>query len=665
MERSARMGPLRSRRLTTSPWVPDGAPRTVAPPGRHEPHDASELGRNPAPLGGRTTGLSVSAGMNDSLIPREQFLDSPFGEAMFLGRNTSYNASNGAPPLVGSSETNYLTPFGGTNLMIDLGAYWQNRAIAPGSEGNLTGSTESGTSEYLNGDPNTPNTLEVQVMAAPSVSSNNTGGLPSNPALYATVGDTSALQSIVTLNITNTTGLDLLLAGLMDNTTGGPYGVNGTFQSVTTEVGSLGLSVVVVGAIPNAVVASEGLYGPPSNNYHPPTGGFWGTFWNAVSAVVTNPLGTVLSLVDTVWNAGTAAFTYLNHLAHEAVAIGAEIVARTAATIVHVGQLIESALSTLLSFIWTEISSLFTRAIQGLTSAFNSGLRNWMSLLYSAGNHTVLAYEGVDAPANTAAAAELIGQALVVPLALAIAAGVAIDVLLGVTIPFDIGPSTVASFLIPIVIGLLASKLQGAGGSGWPGMILSFMEGGVESTIMGISSAAEWLFNRTQNMSSSAASDTIAPNFSPPGDAWALSAAIVGGSGTGSGLRIFSLLDDALPAVITPEAPAPQQATAAADAGAAVVYAIIGLSLVLIEYVVSLIAPQSGPLAAVAFVAEMIMGIFGAVFASVAALCALEGQRDPAVRTITGALGWVGVGLSLGATGAGLYDVYNLGTHPP
>jgi len=114
MERSARMGPLRSRRLTTSPWVPDGAPRTVAPLGGHEPHDVSELGRNSAPLGGRTTRLSVSAGMNDLVIPREQFLDSPFGAAVFLGRNTSYNTSNGAPPLVGSSETNYLTPFGGT-----------------------------------------------------------------------------------------------------------------------------------------------------------------------------------------------------------------------------------------------------------------------------------------------------------------------------------------------------------------------------------------------------------------------------------------------------------------------------------------------------------------------------------------------------------------------
>ena len=451
MERSARMGPLRSRRLTTSPWVPDGAPRTVAPPGRHEPHDASELGRNPAPLGGRTTGLSVSAGMNDSLIPREQFLDSPFGEAMFLGRNTSYNASNGAPPLVGSSETNYLTPFGGTNLMIDLGAYWQNRAIAPGSEGNLTGSTESGTSEYLNGDPNTPNTLEVQVMAAPSVSSNNTGGLPSNPALYATVGDTSALQSIVTLNITNTTGLDLLLAGLLDNTTGGPYGLNGTFQSVTGVVGTLGLPGVVVGAIPNAVVASEGLYGPPSNNYQPTTGGFWGTFWNAVSAVVTNPLGAVLSLVDTVWNAGTAALTYLNRLTHEAAALGAEVVARTAAAIVQVGQLVESELNRLLQYLIqlaTTALETITRPIVGAFTAYASSVNSTFARAESgvAANGTL--------PSKDANA---VWTALSGPLFLtALGLGVVVATVLTVVSTIDLGPSFVADLLIGLLVGSLA-----------------------------------------------------------------------------------------------------------------------------------------------------------------------------------------------------------------
>ena len=96
--------------------------------------------------------------MNDFLVPREQFLYSPLGQAIFLGKNTSYNASNGAPPLVGSAEQGYLTGFHGTNLMVDLGAYWQNRSIGPG-HGNI--------SSYETGVP-AGNSLEVQVMAASS-----------------------------------------------------------------------------------------------------------------------------------------------------------------------------------------------------------------------------------------------------------------------------------------------------------------------------------------------------------------------------------------------------------------------------------------------------------------------------------------------------------------
>ena len=83
----------------------------------------------PLPWGGDGPSVTLSPGLNALLIPREQFLDSPFGEAIFLGRNMSYNTSSGAPPLVGSSEAHYLVPFGGANLMVDLGAHWQNRAI--------------------------------------------------------------------------------------------------------------------------------------------------------------------------------------------------------------------------------------------------------------------------------------------------------------------------------------------------------------------------------------------------------------------------------------------------------------------------------------------------------------------------------------------------------
>jgi len=120
---------------------------------------SSSMSSDPIPLpwGGTATHLTLSPGMNDFLIPREQFLDSPFGQAIFLGKSTGYNASQGNPPLIRASEKAYLTPFDGANLMVDLGAYWQNRAILSGTEGNITPATETGTSEYLNGNTSQPN----------------------------------------------------------------------------------------------------------------------------------------------------------------------------------------------------------------------------------------------------------------------------------------------------------------------------------------------------------------------------------------------------------------------------------------------------------------------------------------------------------------------------
>ena len=309
----------------------------------------------------------------------------------------------------------------------------------------------------VNGTP-AGNPLEVQLMAAPSATDDNTGCPPSDPTLYSTVGSPSALQSIVTLNVTNTTGLDLLLAGLLDNTTGGPYGVNGTFQSVTTEVGSLGLAGAVVGAIPNAVVASEGLYGPPSNNYQPTTGGFWGTFWNAVSAVVTNPLGTVLSLVDTVWNAGTAAFTYLNRLTHEAAAIGAEVIARTAASIVHVGEILIQALDELKNWIIQEVTELVSPVITALASADLSYTGSLASDVQNAINDTSGGHSLPVADA-TKYWKDFSGSIFL----LAVTLATAIDIILWLVMGLSLG----AEFIVGVVVSLallaaLRSLLNGS-----------------------------------------------------------------------------------------------------------------------------------------------------------------------------------------------------------
>jgi IPT/TIG domain len=395
----------------------------------------------PLPWGGTANGITLSAGMNDFLVPREQFLYSPLGQAIFLGKNTSYNASAGAPPLVGSTEQGYVTGFDGANLMVDLGAYWQNRAITSGP-GNITGSTETGTPA---GNP-----LEVQVMAASSATDDNTGGLPSDPALYSTVGDPSALQSIVTLNITSTATLDLLLASLIDNTTGGSNAVNGTLGSVTYQVGFLGLNAAVVNAISNATEPSDGLYGAPSSHFPPPPPpSGWGALWNAVTSFATNPLGTVLSLASVAWNEATAAFTYLNHLAHEAVAIGAEVVARTAAAIVHVGQLFANALNALLNWIIEQITKLLSPVISPLTAA----MRSWGGSLWSGFQTLWSEYNSSPSDVNGGLAATflegLFGSLFDVLLGISVAVAVALTVIQVIGLGADAVVNTILTLIPP------------------------------------------------------------------------------------------------------------------------------------------------------------------------------------------------------------------------
>ena len=75
-----------------------------------------------------------------------------------------------------------------------------------------------------------------------------------------------------------------------------------------------------------------------------------------------------------VWN---AAFTYLNHLAHEAAAIGAKVVARVAGAIILVGDLIVQALEQLLLFLKGVIIALLqpiVTAMETELSSFASGV---------------------------------------------------------------------------------------------------------------------------------------------------------------------------------------------------------------------------------------------------------------------------------------------------
>jgi len=399
----------------------------------------------PLPWGGDAASpIALASGLNDFLIPREQFLLSPFGQAVLLGKATAYNSSNPYPVLVGTSGRGVISHFGGANWMVDLGAYWQNRAINTGATGNITPSTETGTSptSYLN----------VQVMAATQTLWNNTGSVAAVSGLYNASDAPPAVQTVVTLNVTNQTNLDLLIAALYDNTTGGASAVNGTFQSITFAAESLNLLPSVLSAIPNIAVVGDGLYVAPVSVPPPPAPSFWGGFWNAVTSVITTPLGAILSLATIVWSATVSAMTYLNHLAHEALALGGQVLARVAATLVSIGKEILSLAEALLDFIVQLVTKLVELAFQPLfaaESAYALDLNQTSNAMYA----QVAAQGTVSTSEATAFGNALEGSIFWI----AIAVGVVVEIAATLLTPIALGPEFLVGIILQIVIvGVLA-----------------------------------------------------------------------------------------------------------------------------------------------------------------------------------------------------------------
>jgi hypothetical protein len=396
----------------------------------------------PLPWGGDAAPrINVSAGLNDFLIPREQFLYSTFGQAILRGY-APYNSTNPNPSLVGSYGRGVISSFDGGNWMINLGAYWQNRAINNGQTGNITPSTETGT--------NDSSIWNVQVTAVKSTPANNSGGIQDVGGLYNASDTPPALQSIVTLNVTNQTNLDLLIAALFDNTSGVSTAVNGTFQSVTYFVDSLNLPVQVTSAVPTVAVTGDGLYGAPVSVPPRPSNSEWGDFWNAVTSIIENPGGAIVSLATVIWSATVSAMTFFNHIAHEALAIGAIIVERTPGALDYLGRLVVQGLQWLVSGVLT----LVEEALAAVIDPIRDAAAGYVSTLIAAANLTVsdVVNGGSDNGDVTQAHAESLFVALSGDImVLALAVGITTTVVLTLLSPIDLGANIVTGIIMTLL----------------------------------------------------------------------------------------------------------------------------------------------------------------------------------------------------------------------
>ncbi len=412
--------------------------------------------------------VSLNTGLNNLLIPREQFLNSSFGRGILLNATLPYTSASNPPLIVNGSDASLLTGFGERNLMADLSCYWQDRAVATGA-GTINSATESGTANNTEG--------VVRVLGVTSASSSNTGGLATNPTLYSTIGAPPAVQSIITLNVSSQNELDLFLAGLLDNITGG---LNGSFQQVTNQVPFFGFDSPVVSALANAALTTDGLYGPPPTTTPPSqtsrSSSLWGLFWNAATDVLA--LGKILvSLIEIAWNAAAAAFTYIDHLVNEAAKLGGSIAARAASALKTAGQALETGLNDLVGLVETGIDDLLRPVVQLIVNGVNAYVPPVNTSLTAA--VTTYARSGVVTNQEehnfySALSGGLLPASTVV--------GFAVQIALSLISPLSLGAGFVVGIvLILLTVAITASHGSTPDGRGWSsagaGLIQTFVSG--------------------------------------------------------------------------------------------------------------------------------------------------------------------------------------------
>jgi hypothetical protein len=394
--------------------------------------------------------LGLASGVTNILVPRSQFLYSPLGEALMLGNNTSWTNSSLTAPLLGPLEESTISGYGGysTNPLRDLACYWQNRAI---SSGGTSGSicTESGT-------PLT-STSNLAIVTDKNSSIGDSGGLTGDPSLENGTIAGAAVQSIVTLNVSSNTTWDLLLASLLDNSSGG---VNGTLFSVTTELQSLGLSQAVMQALSNASYSSSGLFGIPVSSAPPisppPCNSIWCWGSNlAVGIVIVS--GTLFSYA---WNSAVATYQFVDdHIPTWLKDFGASLLSRAVGAITSAGRAITRLLNELYLLIKAEVVALLTPLIQPLIdadSAFVGGLLSALNATSADVYNGGLDNGAVTTPHAVAFLSFLSGT----PVVAAIAIGVAIAIALTLVCAVGFGAATIATLVLGFFV-LGAQELVG------------------------------------------------------------------------------------------------------------------------------------------------------------------------------------------------------------
>jgi hypothetical protein len=370
----------------------------------------------------RTYNVTLAPGLNDLLVPRSVFVNSPLGQALLNNTNES------------------VTPADGTGLTFHP-TDWSSRSQA--------------------GPADSVNSSNVSVFSTTNQSRNGStslafGGVPGAP-LDELGNESRELQAVLWVsllaggygNLTSPVEQATdLFGGLLLNATGN---VTGNLLNITDVVPSLGLPTNVRFALAQASLRNDGGYGAPA--YHPPAPSP-PSWWSAFASDVWNTLSGVLSEVDrvisVVWSATIAAAAYLGGAA--AWLAGRLGLGWIAGYVVEGLKLIAAAMEWAINALWRFIESeLFgelTRPVRDLQSVSqpNQGIVNALATAASSKS-------GASDPQAQSEAANGFALAWAPAFALGLAVTIASTILSAVTAVF--GP--VAPLLLGVVLILLGA----------------------------------------------------------------------------------------------------------------------------------------------------------------------------------------------------------------
>ena len=396
---------------------------------------------------GSSYSVSLASGLNNFLIPMMTLVNSPLGQALYLGKVVP-DSSGATPPLLQSTDAGKLVAGSGSATLSDLACYWQNRAVGPNSSTTPLCSASHPSDKGVT----VVSGLQLTLLnATPGACTIDCGTVPTNPNLESGSEALPALGVVIALNSTNTSMLYALLAGVLDNATGG---VNGTFSSLQPyQLATLNLPTVVMDALANDSTSNTPIFGPPTSQQilqHQNSCSGWGCLtqaWNSFAGDVMSGLTTIATFA---WSVTIAPAIYLGELVVAGARLLYEYAIEPAATILsQIGSKILNALNAVIQWVINHVIDPALNAIIGPIEAgvgsFDKSLNGPLTRAWASENSS-----GSVGQANAVSFANAFVSGA--PFEIALGISVAVTVALSLLTPFDLGPS----FVVGLVVGLIA-----------------------------------------------------------------------------------------------------------------------------------------------------------------------------------------------------------------